>query len=426
MRRLAYVASLVLFGVWLRGQVSTTNRKAPSTNTPSPLANALSRGFSAADIDTAIHNPDQFSWIMFARLNRIAPTQATVNGKQTNSAIWETWADDSRTYPADPDPKSPPQWPAGGVTVPMTIMATPSGLTAPPELKVLTPSVKQEIRRMQRAAATARNVPVAANVAIEVPANPNQLQETRRNKETFDFIVNNGLYYRQGLASRFQNPLPIVFPTGSVEIKADWIVIQESDKARFHWNYDANGNLYGLVALHILTKALPNWTWTTFEWVDNSGRCDFIGCHDTFGFTPGDIPPNPQLGGQYATGTMTGDLKSLLQSAGVPVEFSNYRLKGSQNDFTTSDGRVTLLGNSVTESGFVQTSSCVTCHANAAFDSVGAPNPTIGFTPDQQSTNGAPNPSWFFNTSTTPWTRKYMQHDFVWGLLRARPARNKP
>src|SRR5690606_10370352 len=44
----------------------------------------------------------------------------------------------------------------------------------------------------------------------------------------------------------------------------------------------------------------------------------------------------------------------------------SYRLKGSQATYTDSTGRPTLLGNSVTEGGFVSSSSCMSCHARAA------------------------------------------------------------
>ena len=54
-----------------------------------------------------------------------------------------------------------------------------------------------------------------------------------------------------------------------------------------------------------------------------------------------------------------------------PALPNDYRLKGAQVDFTDRTGRPTIVGNSITEAGFVSTSSCITCHAWA---SIGAPS----------------------------------------------------
>src|SRR5256885_12110082 len=51
-------------------------------------------------------------------------------------------------------------------------------------------------------------------------------------------------------------------------------------------------------------------------------------------------------------------------------------------EFVTTTGLPTQLGNSITEQGFVPTSSCITCHARAAADSTGADAfPIAGFMP---------------------------------------------
>ena len=113
----------------------------------------------------------------------------------------------------------------------------------------------------------------------------------RRNKASFDFIISNNLWYTQGLAAAFTLGNTINFPVNAIEVKARWIPIQQSQKSQFHWNYDSTGTLYGLVALHVMTKALPNWLWATWEWSGNAGRCDYIGCNDSFGVTPADMSP---------------------------------------------------------------------------------------------------------------------------------------
>ena len=91
-------------------------------------------------------------------------------------------------------------------------------------------------------------------------------------------------------------------------------------------------------------------------------------------------------------------------------QYKNYRLKGSQVDFTDGPGRPLLLGNSVTESGFVPSASCITCHARAPVNADG----TLRFPPRSSANrprcrsfandslqpvltyNGPPDPSWYF------------------------------
>jgi hypothetical protein len=122
----------------------------------------------------------------------------------------------------------------------------------------------------------------------------------------------------------------------------------------------------------------------------------------------------------------------MFRSGNLANVWENYCLKGSQAEFTTPTGIPTLLGNSVSEQGFVNTSSCLTCHARAAFDVLGRPTPNTGFLDPQQfpslcpvpnqsinacSPNGTPVISWFWNNQGTPNQQiVYMQSDFVWAV----------
>jgi hypothetical protein len=108
-------------------------------------------------------------------------------------------------------------------------------------------------------------------------------------------------------------------------------------------------------------------------------------------------------------------------TAGLSAEWQNYRLKGSQTLFTDTTGQPLLLGNSVTEAGFVQSSSCITCHGQASVDKNGKENSSIGFLPNGQSSNGPLLPSMFY-TNTNPPKLQYLPIDFVWGILEAAPA----
>jgi hypothetical protein len=112
---------------------------------------------------------------------------------------------------------------------------------------------------------------------------------------------------------------------------------------------------------------VPNWTWATFEHMNNPGRCDVIGCNDTFGANPPATAPHGNPGQQYPNCTKSAALSALFASNKIDPAFTNYCLKGTQTDFTDAQGVQTRLGNSVTEQGFVDTASCITCHGRAAY-----------------------------------------------------------
>jgi hypothetical protein len=408
--QIAVIALTVCGAVWWilsSAQDSVAARETITALPPADLAN---------DVQTALRTPDKFNWAMLVEISKKAPPElqntVTVGGqsKSTNNAVWETWADDDFTFPGRPDPANPPKWQDRNQTK-----------------KQLGPIIQQEFRRSRVRGKRAH---------LEVSTGGSQ--ETRRNESAFQFIIDNRLFYTEGLKCAFSkgvddkghpNGKKIDFKTDAVEIKAVWKPIQETEKANFHWNYDKNGSLFGLTGLHIISKTLPNWTWATWEWVGNKGRCDYIGCFDSFGTTPSVILPDSNTGQQYPAGTFTPALLKMFQDAGFDQqwtsEWQNYRLKGSQVDFTTTDGIPTLVGNSIVESGFEQSSSCITCHSVASVDSNGVINPTFGFTNDNQSQNGPVQPGWFFDLSSwdpdkLSYATTYYQADFVWGFARAR------
>jgi hypothetical protein len=281
-------------------------------------------------------------------------------------------------------------------------------------------------------------------------------EEVHRNKVTFDYIVSKGLWYREGIAAFFDKAAKAIpddvdfsskavnLPRTSIEVKANWIVIDEKDKPRFHWNYSAEGQLLGLVAMHLISKDLPNWFWCTFEHVDNPGRGDFIGIHDNFGNETPHIPSfTDQANKPYPPGKLTPELEFMFREFGYEgdwaVQYKNYRLKGSQVDFTDGTGRKLVLGNSVTENGFVPTASCITCHARAAVTATGESGlPIFG----EQATlpliqndtlqpvityNGRPDPSWYYVEAGTGTTLRNLQTDFLWAIpFKAHSQKVKP
>lgn len=273
------------------------------------------------------------------------------------------------------------------------------------------------------------------------------------------------------------NLVHIDFPVQSIMIKSDWL----NEKAALEMGLkdtpphikmeirspvtDNNGTIlqkgvHWLVSFHVSSKDTPNWVWATFEHVANPGRCDYTGCNDSFGYTSPDatIGPNqlrnytaPKMAcdnlplpswvfdteKQYEGGQITPKLAAIFRESQIgtgpesmppsPVDprWLNYRLKGSQVDFSDAMGRPTRLANSVTEAGFTNSSSCITCHARASIGPQGTiplPNgvfvDALGDLGYGLSANGSPNPNWF-QADASPPAYRAIQADFVWGVLTA-------
>jgi hypothetical protein len=419
-------------------------------------AQDTNNGDFKVDPELALTKPDEFNWSLLVAISKKAPDSLQFkvgpNEVTTNNAVWETWADDPFTFPREPDPANPPKWeernkPASGK----------QGLAIQP--------VTQLQLRFNRAP-----VGLHAQALINLPSNG---EAVFRNKSSFDFIIRNQLFYREGLAAAFKKGVndnqfltgPLLqFDAAAVELKAVYRplgpeagnpAVPVLTKDNCHWNYDAKGNPIGLVALHIMSKQIPNWTWATWEWSGNAdqpqptgnpGRSDWYGSRDMFGVVYNGTPhyqaphvdarKNLVFGLQYPSGSVSEELKKQFQDAGYShewqKEWSNYRLKGSQIDFTDAAGAAVLLGNSVTEDGFVQSSSCMTCHGNAAVAANGGPNASGGFRDDGQSRNGPLDPGWFYDVNTFDPTQqqfgryqvRYYPIDFIWAVpFKAHPKK---
>jgi hypothetical protein len=379
------------------------------------IAVALTGSASAQtpDPDPALNNPDKISWELFALVNKPVP------GLSNN--VFETWASNEDTFqqnPKFPGATTPPS------CVPAQVAAAP-GAPLSPQVAI-TPVASPKVLNVSALVALAPRRP-----GLQPHVLPGGTQESRRNRATFDFIFCNKLFTRAGLRTAFAAGQPISFPIDSMEIKADWVPVGNRSPSDFYINTASDGKRYALVAMHVISKEVPNWTWATFEHKDNLGRCDFIGCHDKFGAVVQDIDAHKAPGGQYDPCVKTPALKKLFADAGLPPLWENYCLKGSQVDFVTATGVPTHLGNSVTEDGFVDTSSCMTCHSRAAVNAKGLRTTDAGFLdpplpavcpdgPDNScSPNGAPDPTWFWNDPSQPNPSMLaLQTDFIWSIPR--------
>ena len=314
-------------------------------------------GVSAAQTDPnpAVNDPDRQSWELFMTVNANAASAGN------NNALFETWASDGDTF------QPSPVWPSGGA-----------------QMQIGSRALSLVLQQVHPRFAP-RVVPGGKALVGE---------ETRRNKPDFDFIVQNNLFKVSGLRTAFEALKPITFPVNSMEVKANWVEVDRLKEfngftgtpveaaAAYHVN-STGGIQYALVSFHIISKLVPNWTWATFEHKDNPGRCDVIGCKDSFGAVDAYVAPlsSVEFETHYPDCAKTPAVLALFAQADVDPAFANYCLKGSQSDFTDSSGLAIRLGNSVTEQTFVAQASCLSCHGRAAFDADGHATTFAGFDP---------------------------------------------
>jgi hypothetical protein len=296
------------------------------------------------------------------------------------------------------------------------------------------------------------------------------------------FLVTNAPYHSPSTTEGTRGLNSIDFPPNAIMIKSNWIKEELARKLNLpddpNFPYirkefqDENHqtSVYLLVAFHVSSKDIPNWVWATFEHVSIPGRCDITGCNDSYGYDSADALPQgaarnfvaPKVtcdrlhdaakvfkrDQAYAPEKRSPELDRIFDGMRIGVAPSkdpkhpdaqdiawrSYRLKGAQVDFADSIGRATILGNSITEAGFINGSSCMTCHARAGTDELGpfhAGLPDRGALPLSvfinelsdfgygTSARGLPDPAWF-NESNTPPRLRVLQTDFVWGFLNAR------
>ena len=135
--------------------------------------------------------------------------------------------------------------------------------------------------------------------------------------------------------------------------------------------------------------------------------------HDAFGYPNGDGP--------------SMSLRELLTKAGFGAGSAwwNYRLIGTQVNTVRSTGEATYLGNSVLEQPVIDSSSCMTCHTRAAVNGKGVYLPinrrSSPGNSARESYNGAPDPLWFLDQSSTTSIRfAWLPLDYVTSLRNAK------
>jgi cytochrome c peroxidase len=322
----------------------------------------------------AAQHSDEYAWQVFTALNK-------------PSVAWETWPsanDIFRSDGSDPGPWKITQQPS----------AIPVGSS---RFEAFSARELPNLHRVEN----------GKMVAVKDPlASATHLTEIHMNQAGYDYIRARTLYNVAGqLRARV-----VSFPAATQEVKAKWRVITEAERGRYYTMTvklsDGTERLYGLSALHLVTKDLPTWFWATFEHVDN--------------------PQLPGSDGWQAPSRDTfacGDAQPACNRAprGIGLEgtiWENYRLRGTLTSFVDAAGKPNLLANSELEAGMQPTASCITCHSRAGIGAVaGQPvrlpifdtstgEPKRGFV-------GEPRPEWFADG-------RIRSLDFIWSMAKAR------
>jgi cytochrome c peroxidase len=365
----------------------------------------------------AAAHSDEYAWRLFVALNWPADPRARAADRKAmlgaaGPVVWETWQNSADVYREDGSDPGP--WVAAASHAAWSSERRFESLSLP------------ELR-------ATRHIVGGVMVPLVDPlAKAKRLIEVRMSRESFDYVRSHGLYNVEGQLQAVARGRTVQFPFGSVQVKASWRPIAADQRSRYHSITvrfaDGASRLYGLTALNIAAKELPNWFWASFEHVDNATRANAEGwqlpSHDEFACA-GDSPDcNRPPRGVGVTGTV----------------WENYRLRGTLTAFVDSARRPTRLANSELEAGVQLTASCITCHsrasigvqsglavrlpvfdvaaarAEAAAEAAGAGTARAAIDATaRRGYVGLPESDWF---SGTP---PFQPLDFVWSLAQAKP-----
>lgn len=196
-----------------------------------------------------LEDRETVAWMLFARVNQLI-ADSSGDGMSGTGQVpeWMAWPTDPDTF----DPEAPR----------FAFAPTPRTAMRPShEKKDLT----------------------AGAVATATPDDANE--EVTRNRISYDYLVDNGLTTRAGVATYFETRNAVDMPIGTVELKASWLQVTEGSPApdgALTFAFDSG--TYWWRGLHVMVKMqrlpnpaeafyseAPSWFWTTFEFTDNPG-----------------------------------------------------------------------------------------------------------------------------------------------------------
>ncbi|GLQ82765.1 hypothetical protein GCM10007881_62880 [Mesorhizobium huakuii] len=320
---------------------------------------------------------DMIAWEEFVQV--VAPS----GNQNVQKVEFETWASDEDIYE-----KSPAQWPT--VDAPKVLQVSALGASRAEGMAKFVFIVGN--CSPPGGLTRPKDAPVAAGSGF--PASGCIGEEVRRNWASFQYIVSNGLDSRSGLKRAFASNFKVDLPSDAIEFKGDWASVDDVakwlsiDRGKVEDNYYINTVYDGkskvefaLLSFHISTKQIKNWVWSDFEGSLNPGRCDVIGCRDSFGAEKPLVVPNKAPWQSYGGCEKTKPVLAMFENSGIGAVWQRYCLKGTQVTFTDDSGNPTLLGNSVIEpldaAVPMNRSSCISCHGYASFNANGGANSSV-------------------------------------------------
>lgn len=355
----------------------------------------------AASADKATKDPVGYAWDLFFYTSWPSFTDPAQRGipdpakqfGQTGAVVWETWKNSSETFlPSGPPPLG---WNTAEV-VPAAVQKQP-----------IQPSDSGTFWQNMTGNSEVDGFPAKDDTGKDI------LYQIRQNKSIFDYIVTNTLFNIDGQIAFAKNTGGLQFDWSTMEVKASWRWLdtakpgcqaQDYFTANAYWaEKDNNGKftgyktgVMGLTGLHIISKALPQWVWITFEQVNNTS-CTQVTRRDP-------IPANVVA------------INQKMQQALVNTKWRNYELVGVQTSAGTAEQPV-LLANTQIETAFQSRSSCLTCHAVASIAPAKPATPAADLRKSFVQRTPPVSPPYYIGPP--PSLAPFQSQDFVWSLRRA-------
>jgi hypothetical protein len=360
----------------------------------------------SADARLAAEHSDEYAWRAFVAVNWPASVHRRAADERRalgapGPVVWETWQNAADIFLDDG--RDPGAWVAE---------REPPAFAA--ERRFETASLKD--------LPNPRHIVGGHMVPLEDPvASARRLTETRMNRAAYEYLRAHELYNLDGQLAAVASTAGVHFPSGAMLVKARWRPIRAEERARYHTVEvrlaDGSLRLYGLTALHIAAKILPQWLWATFEHVDNRSLTDGEGWQ---------LPSRDA----FACAGMAPNCERIPAGLGIEATvWADYRLRGTLSRFVDAAGSPLRLANSDLETGLQESSSCMSCHARSALGiRAGIPsrlsifqveNPASAL--ERRGFLGLPQAVWFADPSAPQGPALFRSLDFVWSLAKARP-----
>jgi hypothetical protein len=394
--------------------------KAAPTTTATAALPSVAVPAQAGAVEGKTENSDAFIWELFTQFT------APASPKALSPVAFEAWASDADTF------TSKPHWPSAPEPLQfhVSVLQLAKKADGARPLAVALMSAKKFIDVPCGGNPNGPQPPPgAASGGFPTTGNPVPCiaEQVSRNRTNYDDIVNNSMNTQAGRAAAYKAGKDFEMRPDSIAIKGDWVPLPSllqwipslgslENIRKEYYTAKSNGTEYALLSIHVASRQNPNWVWGTFEHQRNPGRCDYMGCFDTYGAKTAMVLPNrKEFNKGYGACEKTPALKASMQKANLSPVWQNYCLKSTEVDYTAPDGTPYTLGNSVIEgivgNGTVAASSCISCHRYASFGATGAPTAAatniLPFNP-----TGEPIPTVLTGSKTFA---------FNWGLLTQQP-----